>query len=123
MAFLKSRRSQFIAWTIIYALAVALMASKGGEEGLGFLWGLSLGAGAGIATCTLGPEDRIKRLGVVGMWVLACWTLGLALFWDDPGHNASVWKRMETIAFGTLTAGFPALLALLVWIFRRPKIT
>ncbi len=117
-----SRKGQFVAWVVIYGGAVALMASKGGEEGIYFLWGLALGVGAGIATCVGGPAEKMKRFLWVAAWFLGSWALGLALLWDELGHG-TVWIRPQTAALVTLVCGFPALLALLVWIFRRPKLS
>jgi hypothetical protein len=121
MAFLNSRRAQFIAWTVIYALAVTLMASKSAEEGMFLIWGLALGVGAGIATCIPGPEAKLQRLLIVALWFFGCWVLALALLWEALGHGTA-WNRPETAAVMTLVCGFPALLALFVWIFRRPKL-
>jgi len=122
MAFFETRRAQFIAWMVIYALAVALMGSKSGEEGMYFVWGLALGAGAGIATSVGGPPEKVKRLLWAATWFLASWAFALALLWDDLGHGTA-WSRPETAALITLICGGPALLALLVWIFRRPKLS
>ncbi|MEO5936162.1 MAG: hypothetical protein ABIP81_03020 [Terriglobales bacterium] len=121
MTFLRTRRSQFIAWMVIYALAVALMASKGADESGYLVWGLALGAGAGVATCTSGPLGRWKRLGVVTAWLGLCWLLGFAILGGEVSRGSSLWDRAESVTIVTLICGGPALLALLVWIFRRPK--
>jgi len=122
MAFLKTKRSQFIAWMFIYAFGVMLMFSKGGAEGFGFLWGLALGVGAGIATSTQGPPARLHRLLIVLRWLLGAWLFGILTLWGKGGsQDDALLERAQLAFFVTLLAGFPALLALLVWIFRRPK--
>ncbi|HUS19870.1 MAG TPA: hypothetical protein VMZ25_09485 [Terriglobales bacterium] len=122
MTFLRSRRSQFIAWTVIYAGFVWLLTSKGGGESLVTLvWGLALGAGAGIATCIPGPEGRMQRLLRIGVWFVASWVIAVAMFWNERGANSTIVVTLENAAVMTLIAGLPALLALAVWIFRRPR--
>jgi hypothetical protein len=121
MTFLKSQRSKFIAWMFIYALGVMLMFSKGGAEGSGFVWGLGVGAGAGIATSVGGPAGKWKRFLIVVTWFLGSMLLGMVILTDDfaPRQNLANW--LVNLALGTLIAGLPALLALLIWIFRPPK--
>lgn len=122
MAFLKTKRSQFIAWMFIYAFGVMLMFSKGGSEGSGFLWGLVLGVGAGIATSTQGPPARLHRFLIVLRWLLGAWLFGILIpLGEGSSHQDDILERAHLAFFVTLMAGFPALLALLVWIFRRPK--
>lgn len=125
MAFLKSQRSKFIAWMVIYALVVGFILSKGFDEGRMFLWGLALGAGIGIGITIVGPPAKQKRLLIVLTWFVSCWILQMGLFWNDlrPKGSYLEWERVLTGAFVTLIGGFPASLALLVWIFRRPKLT
>lgn len=121
MAFLKTKRSQFIAWMFIYAFGVMLMFSKGGAEGFGFLWGLALGVGAGIATSTQGPPARLQRLLIVLRWLLGAWLFGILIPWSESSEKGDILERAQLAFFVTLLAGAPALLALLVWIFRCPK--
>lgn len=117
-----SQRGQFIAWVLLYGGAVWLVMSKGDESLSNLAWGMLLGVGA--ATATAGPalHPWPKRLTFIAVWFGACWLLGLALFWPEHARRSSALVDiLQSSALVTALAGFPALLALAVWLFKRPK--
>lgn len=117
-----SQRGQFIAWVVLYGGAVWLMAAKSDENLANFAWGMALGVGAAVAATGVAVARWYFRLGVVAAWFFCGWMVGLALLWAEYDRNGkSLSEILETSATVTLIAGFPALLALAVWLFKRPK--
>ena len=118
-------KGQFAAWVILYGGAVWLMMSKGGESWGNFAWGLAFGVGAAIAVSKIAVPTWQGRLGVIFLWFVACWLLGLALFWGDRDvfgpKSGTLLERLLITLLVTLLPAFPALLALLVWLFKKPR--
>jgi hypothetical protein len=99
---------------------VWLLNSKGGDENLSYLiWGMMLGTGAAIGAVGLPMASRGKRLAMMLAWFAVCYPAAFLLLWSEVNRGAG--SRMENALGLTLICGFPALLALLVWVVRKPK--
>ena len=78
-----------------------------------------------MAVCKVAVPTWQGRLGVIVLWFLGCWLLGLAFFWGEREvfgpESGTLAERLQNSLLVTLLPAFPALLALVVWLFRRPQ--
>jgi hypothetical protein len=112
---------KFISWTFLYAALIWVATGKArwGDGFPDFVWGLVLGLGAALAVSGIVVQSFFKRLLLVIAWA------GFSVF------SATIIRPLEErqgtpvsdMVLASAIFGFPALLGLLVWLVRKPRVT